>query len=363
MWWAHVPKTSTTFSRTVFSYACGPNADDFASIQTYRPPFVNNGTCGGALLDKQQGPVEMMRKVHPEHDATWYHMPLPQVADPGTGPDPEVSAIMLFRKPAERLRSGMSMIDGCYHPCTCCAASGGKNAFDYAGDQWYIGDDWGWNKEMKRSVWMTARGFAEAGPHDKPYEFKPPEDPELAEWTGETGPYTLDPALNTTFTRQKAYLMKMKKSHSLYGCQTKYVLGFGCHEKHGLSDEQVNRALDYVSKMAAYVGIMERYAESVCLFHAMHGGPLYEFELKGLDLERLGEASTDTWAQRFDGDDELEKLATDHADNAVYKAAVERFEKLIEKHKFSMAECTKQVALAKDRLLPDEGEELTKVMD
>ena len=114
---------------------------------------------------------------------------------------------------------------------------------------------------------------------------------------------------------------------------------------------------------ATYVGIMERYAESVCLFHAMLGGPLYEFELKGLDLERLGEPSMDTWAQRFDGDDALEKLATDHADDAVYKAAVERFEKLIDKHKTSMTECTRQVALAKDRLKPDDGKVLIKVMD
>ena len=34
IFWSHIPKTSTTFARTVFSYACGPQSDDFVHTRS-----------------------------------------------------------------------------------------------------------------------------------------------------------------------------------------------------------------------------------------------------------------------------------------------------------------------------------------
>jgi len=304
-----------------------------------------------------------MRRMHPDHDATWYHMPLPQVGGPGTGPEPSVSAIMLFRKPEDRLRSAVNMIESCPHPCTCCAANAGINAQDYEANGWYIGDDWGWTKRMKRETWMTARGLKEVGTHETPYVFKPPDMTDDWEVVGEASSYALAPGLNSTFARQNATLNTLGGVHGLHGCQTKFVLGLGCHESHELTAEEVELAVHYVSEDAAFVGIMERYAESVCLFHSMHGGPLYDFELKGLDLERLAEPTEDPWAARFDGDDQLATLATDAADDAVYEAALTRFESLLATHKADVDECTKQVALAKERLKPEKGKSLMLLVD
>jgi len=328
MFWPHVPKTSTTFARTIFSYACGPDADDIAAIDTIRPPFIQNGTCSDALSQQQMQVAQQMMSDH--HAATWYHMPLPQAAGPASGPSSRVSAIMLLRKPGQRLRSAMAQMETCPHPCTCCSDSGSESDGIY-------GVSWGWNHLTYTQTWQTAHGLRHAFAGES---FAFDGDPR----------YTNDTTLYTTFARQRKYLMQLRNNHSLHGCQTKFVLGYGCHESHDLTQDEIDRAVNYVRDSAAYVGIMERYGESVCLFHAMHGGPLYEAELKGLDLERAAHPREHPWAQRHMGDMELSMLATDPADDALYLAATQRFDSLVLKHSADMRECMRQVALAKPRL-------------
>lgn len=328
MFWAHVPKTSTTFARSIFSYACGPDVDDIAEIDTVRPPFIKNGTCNEGLSAKQVDVAVNMMSEH--HAATWYHMPLPQAAGNASGPSAAVSAIMLLRKPQQRLRSAMAQMEECEHPCTCCSDSAAEADGIY-------GVSWGWDTPTYRRTWMAGHGLKWARDNDS-----------LA-FAGDPR-YTNDTNLQWTFDRQRRYLVDLSKSNSLHGCQTKYVLGIGCHTSHELTDEEIDRAVSYVRDTASYVGVMERYAESVCLFHAMHGGVLYEAELKGLDLERAMHPKENPWAQRHMGDMELSMLAMDRADDAVYLAATERFDRLVHENQQDMDECMHQIEMAKDQL-------------
>ena len=65
------------------------------------------------------------------------------------------------------------------------------------------------------------------------------------------------------------------------GCQTKMVLGFGCHQPMRLSANEVKQACAKVLSPSAFrfVGVTELWAESIALFHAMLGGTTAPAEL------------------------------------------------------------------------------------
>ena len=71
------------------------------------------------------------------------------------------------------------------------------------------------------------------------------------------------------------------------GCQTKMMTGEACCEtprKHMGWEERLAKAIKRLSNKqeVAFVGITDLYAPSVCLFHAMHGGKLWDLELKNI---------------------------------------------------------------------------------
>ena len=74
IFWTHIPKTSTTFSRTVFSYACGVTADDFAATSTHAPPRPSPGACSARLSAEQDGIVNASIATG---NSTWFHLPVP----------------------------------------------------------------------------------------------------------------------------------------------------------------------------------------------------------------------------------------------------------------------------------------------
>merc|ERR1711865_452303 len=49
---------------------------------------------------------------------------------------------------------------------------------------------------------------------------------------------------------------------------------------HRLTSGEVQTAAHFVEHKASFVGLTNRFEESVCLFHAMYGGLLYHFEAK-----------------------------------------------------------------------------------
>ena len=65
----------------------------------------------------------------------------------------------------------------------------------------------------------------------------------------------------------------------LRGCMTKMVLGKQCSEKYQLTHADLAEAKRIVREELAFVGLTERWQESIRLFHSMHGGTLYSEEL------------------------------------------------------------------------------------
>jgi hypothetical protein len=82
------------------------------------------------------------------------------------------------------------------------------------------------------------------------------------------------------------------------GCQTKMMVGEGCCEPpHQLVSWEL-RLAKAIKRLrnkqeVVFVGITDLYTPSVCLFHAMHGGKLWDVELKNIH-------KTSAEAQKFD---------------------------------------------------------------
>ena len=65
----------------------------------------------------------------------------------------------------------------------------------------------------------------------------------------------------------------------LRGCMTKMVLGKQCSERYQLTNADLEEAKRLVRSELAFVGIVEKWQESVRLFHSLHGGKLYSDEI------------------------------------------------------------------------------------
>jgi hypothetical protein len=60
---------------------------------------------------------------------------------------------------------------------------------------------------------------------------------------------------------------------------TKMVLGKQCSERYQLTSADLEEAKRVVKNELAFVGIAEKWQESIRLFHSLHGGELYTDEL------------------------------------------------------------------------------------
>ena len=65
----------------------------------------------------------------------------------------------------------------------------------------------------------------------------------------------------------------------LRGCMTKMVLGKKCAEKYKLTTTDLEEAKRVVRQELAFVGITEKWVESVRLFHGLYGGSIHSDEL------------------------------------------------------------------------------------
>ena len=211
IFWPHIPKTSTTFARTVFSYACGERSDHFELYATNRPPNLKRGACSGTLAEAQDA---LLNRTS-ESRVTWFHMPVPWSR--GHNPIPTVHAITLLREPAARLHSEFMHMSSNW---VCCGAKE---------EETLPGQSWGWDFETRLAAVTAAHGqVAEKDPliHLR-----------------RTGEMTLDPELKTGAARLRKYRDALVTSNSLYGCMTKMLIGRGCHESHSLTRKEVERAM------------------------------------------------------------------------------------------------------------------------
>ena len=112
------------------------------------------------------------------------------------------------------------------------------------------------------------------------------------------------------------------------------LLGHQCASTHPITDADVAKAVRIVKEGFAYVGLLEHWATSVCLFHATFreeqadGGNRRRLTME-LRLTHPGPLRTkhagDAARGSFTYDEKALRGFVDEADERVYKAASERF--------------------------------------
>ena len=327
IFWSHIPKTSTTFARTVFSYACGPQSDDFVHTRSDSIPRPYPGSCSGRLSAEQDKITRSGRSI------SWYHMPVPweRTSDTSVIPSTTKQVVTLLRNPSARMRSEFLLQAG-PDGFICCAPI---NIEDYL-----PGTSWGWDRLHRTPAILAAQG--------RQIHWANVVD---ASWHLQDAP--ANATLSTPRKRAQAYRQLLHNEDALYGCQTKMLLGYGCHEARILTPldrELARRLVLSVTPGLAFVGFTERYAESVCLFHAMFGGTAYNFETDPDYTPSLATAgaSRDLLEQQPGASDEL--TADDFhggaadPDEEIYHLATQRFDEAIADNRDEVNRCLAQMA-------------------
>lgn len=331
IFWTHIPKTSTTFARTIFAYACGEQSDDFMHTRTNAPPRPQHGSCTGTLAQEQDDIANAVEGGN----VSWYHMPVPWTQpDTSIIPTSHVRVITLLRDPAVRMRSEFLHMSG-PNAFICC---GPVNLPGYL-----PGTSWGWDRLHRLPAILKAQGRIVNLTNVMNEQW---DDHQAA---------LHDPTLNTTSARARAYREFLNSENALFGCQTKMLLGYGCHEAYQLTPLDRELARRYVvSDSLAFVGLTERYAESVCLFHAIFGKPMWNFEVdpdstpayspEGASNDPLTHhaASEDISSSAFYG-------SQADPDEEMYALATQRFDEAIERHREDVTECLSRLPLSRGR--------------
>jgi hypothetical protein len=279
IFWVHVPKTASSFSRTIFSYACGPDSFPYDKVCSGLVPKIA-GDCGG-----------MRSKLQAGVDHSWFHMPVPPQLQ-ATGR----SVVMMLRPPRQRLLSASGHIEICsvrqQPQCMCCAGKWDNATIQTVGggDASVQGNSWGWSQNDRQLAVDAAKERGLAG-----------------------------------------YMDVLSRKNSLTGCYAKMMNGIGCNEDYKLTSDEVQTAANFVEHKASFVGLTNRFEESVCLFHAMYGGTLYHFEAKEFVMHR-GE-SRELHDESVLGDWQ------DEEDNVVFAAGSRKFEEDLAAHAEQVRSC------------------------
>ena len=307
IFWPHIPKTSTTFGRTFFSYAC-QHPEDFSDVKTTHPPKPRDGACDATLAEDQRNLVNRAAKITqgPDKWGSWYHVHAP----------PNVRIFTLLREPDERLRSASHQILTFGNNRTCCA-----QIHDQEDNVRLPGMSWGWSADTRNAA-LAAYG-----------NWGHPEN------VVGLGSNNTDPQGLVRFKNA------LEHRNALWGCQTKMLVGHGCFESHKLTDAEIAHAHQIVSSGEHFVGLTERYAESICLFHIKYGGKLYDFEVKFGETPAFAGEGTQAHAghgaaARETGTPEaLWHGGVEDADVTLYALARDRFEADVEDHSAEMSSC------------------------
>eukprot|EP00908_Phaeocystis_cordata_P000782 Transcript_10862.p1 GENE.Transcript_10862~~Transcript_10862.p1 ORF type:complete len:1015 (+),score=254.16 Transcript_10862:259-3045(+) len=302
IFWTHFPKTSTEFGRTLLSYACGPTAFDaeldvstvggimqpancprLSEEQQSLPHSPAGGPgAGDTAFGKATGPVWFHEWVPWENSATSDILG-------GVQPIPK-SVVSIFRDPAQRAISSFHYF---YNKSksneTCC------------------GGGWGWEKSTRRKL---KKKMSQAEPFDALQMFMKNAPPE--------------------------------------NCMTNMLLGQGCldssAEAHKVvaSPEGRKRAINFVSKHMAFVGILERYDETVCLFHVRFGEPLWTTEIQ----------FRPDGPQKYDPSpyDSLKAKGLKSFDEVLYRVAMKRFDAEVQSNQEDVDECMAAIRRHRDDL-------------
>jgi len=109
------------------------------------------------------------------------------------------------------------------------------------------------------------------------------------------------------------------------GCQAKALTGHGCIVPYALTDADIELAVHRVRFGFAFVGILEEWSQTVCLFHKMFGGSCRPDEAMRY---RQGAKRRKDGGVDSDGNYNVSVLNgyVDKADTRVYDAAMEVFQ-------------------------------------
>ena len=284
IFWTHFPKTSTEFARTLLSYACGPTSFDAEmDVSTYTG-IKQPKDCPRLSVYQQTVPHSPLGGPGVGEATTpkvvWFHEWVPWVDHQRTAVDPLVpNVVSIFRNPAQRALSAFHYF---YNKSrsneTCC------------------GGGWGWEPKDRRKLKSK---MAQGDPFDALQIFMKAAPPE--------------------------------------NCMTNMLLGQGCLNRTDaaralVADEGVRRRVtDFVATGMAFVGILEKYDESVCLWHARFGEPLWTTEIQARGESSLYDSSP--------YDSLKSKSFKRSFDEHIYRVALKRFEEEVKAHQEDVDEC------------------------
>lgn len=308
VFWAHIPKTSTTFGRTFFSYACD-NPSDFKTVKTTHPPKPQYGACDQMLADDQIRVANRAANTHEGNGqwGSWYHMhaPIKQAGEPREN----VRLVTMLREPAQRLRSAFSQIVTKNNWKQCCAQAETGGSMP--------GMSWGWDQKTRHAA--------------------------IDAYSHGSGNVTMPLDGNVTDNEgAQRYVQALEERNALWGCQTKMLAGYGCHESHALTQQEVQRAMHRVASGSDFVGLTERYAESVCLFHVKYGGTVWDFEVEPGETPSFNKARAGSAAAEAEPEHWWHGGDRDH-DIQLYALARDRFDQDLAQHRQAMDECLRSL--------------------
>ena len=104
----------------------------------------------------------------------------------------------------------------------------------------------------------------------------------------------------------------------------------------GLIASRLPRVIDFIEREMAFVGLLEEWEKTICLFHASFGGPLFAAELMNVRPTAGNGGRASQYNESELGD------VLDAADQAVYAAAKRRFERDVRDHHADISQCLRR---------------------
>ena len=278
MRWLHVPKAGTTFGLSVYRYACSipsrahiPSELECATLPD-KHPWRRSHVCTINQFEKA-----LVESFPPDRHCSQLVMPF--VGHGPAAPTDTGALVAFFRSPLRRAQSALRMMQKE-------SLQGGSAA------------DWNFYKSTGGYTCPAPDGPKKRSVCCSALLQSPPQNTTIAEYYARGG-------------------------SCVTGCQTKMVLGGGCHQQMLLTAEHVKTACAMVLSPASFrfVGITELWSESIALFHAALGGATAPAELLNT---RPGAAEAAANGHEAGAEPTLLAHPNEAADNQLYECARRR---------------------------------------
>ena len=116
------------------------------------------------------------------------------------------------------------------------------------------------------------------------------------------------------------------------GCQTKMLLGKACHAPDNLSAGDEDIAIARLRSHVAFIGLAERRLETICLWHAQFGSPLWPMEVAAAVAPL-----------RWHNESLISKDFVDRSDELLYSAAEQQFDGKLRERAEAIRSCKQSI--------------------